>query len=133
MANDSLPDAGIDTDLDIEQSGDAEPRSLTDDISALFDDGKTYVEAELAFQKTRLGYAANNGKSGIGLILAALGFLHLALIGLVVGGIISLIPYVGPLPATMIVVGTLLVGTAIFLLLAKRRFGNVSDAFKDDL
>lgn len=106
--------------------------SLADDISALIDDGKTYVEAEIAYQKTRLSFVANRSKSGIVFVLAALGLLHLALIGLTVGAIISLIPAVGPLGATLLVVGILLIGTAILLFLAKGKFASLSAAFKDN-
>lgn len=106
--------------------------SLADDISALIDDSKTYIEAEIAFQKTRLSFAANRSKSGIGFILGALAFLHLALIALVVGAIISLIPIAGPVGATLLVVGTLLIATAMLLWLAKGKFASLSDAFRTD-
>lgn len=106
--------------------------SLADDISALIDDGKTYIEAEIAFQKTRLSFAANRSKSGIGFILGAVAFLHLALIGLVVGAIISLIPIAGPVGATLLVVGTLLIATAVSLWFAKGKFASLSDAFRTD-
>lgn len=115
------------TQASIETSG----GSLADDVSALIDDGKTYVEAEIAFQKTRLSFVANRSKSGIVFVLAALGLLHLALIGLTVGAIISLIPVTGPLGATLLVVGALLIGTAILLFCAKGKFASLSAAFKD--
>ena len=112
---------------------DAPPeRSLSDDIDALIDDGKTYVEAELAFQKTRLSYAADNGKSGVGFVLAAFAFLHLALIGLVVGAVLSLAPVIGPLWSTVAVVGVLLLGVIGFGFAAKKRFSKAADAFQDD-
>lgn len=107
-------------------------RSLQSDINALIDDGKTYVEAELAFQKSRISLAANRSKSGVIYILAALAFLHLALIGAVIGGIITLIPLLGPGGATLAVVGALLVGVAIFLWMARGKFLSLSNAFKAD-
>lgn len=107
-------------------------RSLTEDIGALIDDGKTYVEAELAYQKSRLAFVANRSKSGIGFVLAAFGFLHLALIGLVVGGIFTLIPIMGAGFATLAVVGALLLGVVIFGVLAKQRFGKVGEAFREE-
>ncbi len=120
------------SDEEIEQLDPPPERSLADDVNALIDDGKTYVEAELAYQKTRLSFAAGNGKSGIGFVLAALGFLHLALIGLVVGGIFALAPVIGPVWAMLAVVGTLLGGTVIFGLMAKSRFSKAAQAFKED-
>jgi len=133
MLGSDLPD-GRETDVEgIEPTQSVEDqRSLADDVEALIDDGKTYVEAEIAYQKTRLSYAANRGKSGAGLVLAALAFLHLALIGLVVGGIMILAPLVGAAGATGIVVGILLVGVIVFGLTAKARFTKLGQAFEDD-
>ncbi len=104
--------------------------SLFDDAYALYEDGRTYVEAEVAFQKSRAGYASRETGSGVVFALGALAFLHLALIGLVVGLIIALTPMIGGFAATGIVVGTLLVLTAIAALVARARFKRVSQAFK---
>ncbi|WP_459787216.1 phage holin family protein [Alteriqipengyuania sp. 357] len=106
--------------------------SLFDDAYALYEDGRTYVEAEVAFQKSRASYASRETGSGIVFALGALAFLHLALIGLVVGLIIALAPIIGPLVATAVVVGTLLVLMAIVGLVARSRFQRVSRAFKED-
>lgn len=106
-------------------------RSLADDIGALIDDSKTYAEAELAYQKSRLTFAANRGKAGVGFLLAALAFLHLALIGLVIGSIISLMPLIGPFGATLAVVGGLLVAMAIFLFFAKGKFAELAKTFDE--
>ena len=104
--------------------------SLADDVSALIDDGKTYLQAEIAFQKTRAGYAGEKTKQGVVFGLAALAFLHLALIALVVGLVIALGPYLTPFGAVAVVVGVLLVGVAIFALKAENRFKALGDAFK---
>ena len=106
--------------------------SLADDVSALIEDGKTYVEAELAFQKTRAGYAGEKTKQGIIFGLGALAFLHLALIGLVVGLIIALAPYLTAFGAVAVVVGALLIGVAIFASIATKRFKAIGTAFKSD-
>ncbi len=135
MLDDDLPEGRDDHDAEVDSDPEeyAGPeRSLADDVNALIDDGKTYIEAEVAFQKTRLSLVVDRSKSGVVFILAALAFLHLALIGLVIGSIISLIPLVGPFPATLIVVGVLLIGMAIFLLMAKGKFSSLANAFKDD-
>lgn len=129
--NDRSADAGDLTNETASERSEMD-RSLQADINALLDDGKMYVEAELAFQKSRLSLAANRSKSGVIYILAALAFLHLALIGLVIGAIISLIEWLGPVGATSAVVGTLLIGVAIFLWLARGKFVNLANAFKDD-
>ncbi|MXO90180.1 phage holin family protein [Pontixanthobacter aquaemixtae] len=118
--------------IDLAAEGSGPERSLSEDIDALIDDGKTYVEAELAYQKTRLSYVAGNGKSGIGFALAALAFLHLALIGLVVGVVLTLAPHIGPLWATLAVVAVLLLGVVIFGFAAKKRFSKAAGVFQDD-
>ena len=105
--------------------------SLFDDAYALYEDGKTYVEAEVAFQKSRASYASREGISGVVFALGALAFLHLALIGLVVGLIIALAPILGAFLATGVVVGTLIVLTAIVGLVARSRFRRASGAFKE--
>ena len=105
--------------------------SLFDDAYALYEDGRTYVEAEVAFQKSRASYASRETGSGIVFALGALAFLHLALIGLVVGLIIALAPIIGPFVATAAVVGTLLVLMIIVGLVARARFKRVTRAFKE--
>lgn len=104
--------------------------SLADDVAALLEDGKTYVEAELAFQKTRAGYAGAKTRQGVVHALAALAFLHLALIGLVVGLVIALGPILTPLGAVAAVVGSLMVGVLIFALKARQGFRALGEAFK---
>lgn len=104
--------------------------SLFDDAYALYEDGRTYVEAEVAFQKSRAGYASRETGSGVVFALGALAFLHLALIGFVVGLIIALEPILGAFGATGAVVGALVLLMAIFGLVARSRFKRVSRAFK---
>lgn len=105
--------------------------SLSDDISGLIDDGKTYVEAELAFQKSRLSFALGKGRKAAFLGLLALGFLHLALIALVVGAVIALSPLLTPIGATLAVTIVLLTGAIIFVLIAKRRISEAAAAFDE--
>ncbi len=124
------PASPVSDELAPEYAGDEEP-SLGDDITALVDDGKAYVQAELAFQKSRAAFAAGEVKAGTVFALGMLAFLHLALIGLVVGLILSLAPIVGPLGATGIVVGVLLLGMALLGWLAVTHFKKISRAFDD--
>lgn len=114
-----------------ETRADQEPLgSLFDDAYALYEDGRTYVEAEVAFQKSRAGYASRETGSGVVFALGALALLHLATIGLVVGLIIALQPMLGAFGATGVVVGVLLLLMAILGLVARSRFKRVSRAFK---
>ena len=106
--------------------------SLSEDISSAFEDGKTYLEAELAYQKSRAAFAAHEIKAGLGLATLMLAFLHLALMGLVVGLIIALAPVIGAFAAIGLVVGILTVLTGVFAYLAINRFRRVSGAFDHD-
>ncbi len=103
--------------------------SLSEDIVALIDDGKTYVEAEIAFQKTRLAFAADRGKSGMLFGICAFAVLHLALVALVVGAIFALTPLITALGATALVVGILLVTGAVLAVKAKNRFARLINAY----
>lgn len=106
--------------------------SLADDLIALFEDGKTYAEAEVAYQKSRAGYTANRLKSAVALGFGAFGVLHLALIALTVGVVIALIPLVGPWIATAIVSLTLIVVGVVLLRMLKTRVDDIRAAFSDD-
>ena len=106
--------------------------SIREDIIALVQDGKTYAEAELNFQKSRASFAANRGKSVALYLLFALGFVHLALIALVIGAIFALAPIIGAIGATVAVVGVLLIGTVILLLFARSKARDVAEIFQDE-
>ena len=105
--------------------------SLADDVRALIDDGKTYLEAELQFQKSRAALVVGRGKSGAILGVAAAAIAHLALIALVVGLLFALAPVIGPWGATGIVVGVLLIVAAVLAVMARRRFARLSAVFAD--
>ena len=126
-AGEDVPDTGQSGD------GEAQPKSsLADDILSLVEDGRTYAEAELNFQKSRILFVAGRSKS-VALYLAfALGFIHLALVALVGGTLFALAPAVGALGAIGIVVGALLLGAAILGMLARARARDVAEAFMED-
>ena len=119
-----LPD-----DLDPEPLEAPDDASLLADIDALFEDGKTYVEAEIAYQKSRAGFTANRLKWALIYGAAAFGLIHLALIGLTVGAVIALAPLVGPWIATGVVVMLLLVAAMFFVLRLRARLAEVRSAF----
>ena len=106
--------------------------SLGDDLLALFEDGKTYAEAELASQKSRAGYTANRRKSAVAIGFGAFGVLHLALIALTVGAVMALIPIVGPWIATAIVTIVLVAIGIVLLVMLKNRIDDIRSAFSDD-
>lgn len=114
-----------------EEDGHDDRPSLADDVLALLEDGKTYADAEMAFQKSRAGYAANRLKGAIAFGLGAFGVLHLALIAMTVGLVIALIPIVGPWIATAIVTLGLVALGVIMLRQLKARIDDVRAAFSD--
>ena len=89
--------------------------SLLGDLDALLADGKTYLESEVAYQKSRAGFTANRLKWSVIYGAAAFGLLHLALIALTVGVVIALSPLTGPWIATGIVVALLVIGALLLL------------------
>lgn len=108
----------------------AKSRSLTDDLIALVDDGKTYLETEVQFQKTRAAFALDRGRSGAIYAVIALTLVWLALVALVVGLVIALTPEIGPWAATALVVVVLAAGAAFFGWRAKQRFARLAAAYR---
>jgi fructose-1,6-bisphosphatase/inositol monophosphatase family enzyme len=106
-------------------------RSLTDDLVAMVEDGKTYVESEIQFQKTRAAFALDRGRSGALYGVVALTLLWLALVALVVGLVIALTPEIGPWAATAVVVIVLAAGGVFFALQAKKRFARLGAAYRE--
>ena len=107
-------------------------RSLQDDVAALLSDGRTYFDAELAFQKSRALYVAEEGKSALVLGIAGALLALLTLIGLTVGLIIALAQHIGPWAAAAVVVVALAIGTFVLLRAAQRRWVNLMAAFQDE-
>ena len=122
-----LPD---DYDPEEDSEGQHGP-SLTDDLFALLEDGKTYAEAEVAYQKSRAGFTANRLKGAIAFGLGAFGVLHLALIAFTVGAVIALMPLLGPWGATGVVTLALIIAGVVLLMLLKGRIDDIRDAFTD--
>lgn len=86
----------------------ASERLLIDDIEALIQDGRTYFDAELSYQKTRAGFVSDRLKKTIIFGCVALLLAILAVLGLVVGSIVALAPLITGWGATGVVVGVLL-------------------------
>ena len=120
-----MPDSSNDAPL--AEAGE-DVRSLLGDVEALIDDGKTYLEAELSFQKTRAAFVADRAKSTVvlGSIAALLGFL--ALVGLTVGSIIALTPLLTAWGASAVVVAILLAAAALAARAASRKWSSLMRA-----
>lgn len=130
MLDDTMPEARDDEMEQPDRETSISDGSLTEDIVALFDDGRTYIEAEIAFQKTRLSFAADRGKSGMLLGVCAFAVLHLALIALVVGAIFALTPLISALGATALVAGILLAAGVVLAAKAKGHFARLIEAYE---
>lgn len=110
----------------------APTRSLGDDLEALIEDAKTYVDAELSYQKSRAGFVANRLKQTIAFGVVAIYFAILATIGLTVGLIIALTPYLTAWGATAVVVGGLLLVTLLMVLRASKAWKSLMGAMQGD-
>ncbi len=97
-------------------------RSLVDDVRQLVDDGRTLLEAELAYQKSRALVAGEAAKAVAGWGALALALLFFALMALVLGLMLALTSKLGALAATGVVVAGLVVLAAIAGLTASRRW-----------
>ena len=110
----------------------AEARSLLEDIETLIEDGKTYLEAEANYQRTRAVFVADRARSALmfGAVAAAFGFI--ALIGLTVGLIIALAPYLTAWGSSALVVGLELLLAFYFGRKAAQRWGAIMTAIGGD-
>jgi Flp pilus assembly protein TadB len=107
-------------------------RSLRDDVEALIEDGKTYLETELVYQKTRAAFVADGAKGAViyGALAAAFG--SLALVGLTVGLIIALTPLLTAWGASAVVVALLVLAAWIALRAASARWNRLMQAIESD-
>ncbi len=102
---------------------------VVDDLSNLIDDGISYAQAEIAFQKTRAALAGKSAGFAALYVVVALFLLHIALLALAVGLVIALEPLVTIWGAIAIVVGGLLLLTAWLGLKARGRAQRISALF----
>jgi hypothetical protein len=117
--------AGYDDDLAQAAS------TLTEDIAALIDSGRTYAEAELAFQKTRASLVGGNaGKAAAALVLALV-LLNIALTALAIGAVLALQPLITIWGAIAVVVGALLLGAGLLVRSARARGRVLAAMFGD--
>lgn len=111
---------------------DAADRSLVDDVRQLVEDGRTLVEAELAYQKSRAMVAGQAAKSVAGWSALALSLVFFALMALVLGLILVLTPLIGPLGAMLLVVAGLLILAAFAGWKAMRRWQRATAMLADE-
>ncbi len=104
--------------------------TLVGSAQALLENGQSLVDAELTFQKARVGFVLGRTKGILGLAALALALLFFTLMALVLGMLLALTPLIGPWGALAAVVGGLLAITALSVLGVVRRIGAVRKALK---
>ena len=109
-------------------TGTAGGRSLFDDFEALLTDARTYVDAELNYQKSRAGFVANRLKLTVAFGVVAAFLAGLATVSLTVGLIIALTPIITAWGATAIVVLSLLFIAYLLVRRAARAWNDLSGA-----
>jgi len=106
--------------------------AILDDVKALFEDGRTYAEAEFAFQQSRLKLVGHHGKWIAILAGFSVVCLVIALFALVFGAILALAPLLTPLGATGLVVAVLLALALLLGLLARAHLRGAARLFETE-
>lgn len=115
-----------------EEAADAAERSLVDDVRELVSDGRTLLEAELAYQKSRAALAGRTAKSMAGWIALALSLVFFALMALVMGLLLILAPLIGAVGATVLVILALLAAAGLSGWVAVRRWQAMSRKLSEE-
>lgn len=109
-----------------DQGSNPAQRSLVDDMRQMVSDGRTLLEAELAYQKSR-AVVAGAGAKGVAVWGAlALALVFFTLMTVVVGALLVLAQSLGPLTAMGIVVGVLLLATLGAALAARHKWAHTA-------
>ena len=112
-------------------SGAAE-RSLVEDIKDLASDGRTFLEAELANQKSRAAVAGAGAKGIAGWASLALALVFFALMALVLGVLLGIAEFIGIWAATGVTVLLVLSAAGLAGLAANRRWQRMNAALFDE-
>lgn len=112
-------------------SGAAE-RSLVEDIKDLASDGRTFLEAELAYQKSRAAVAGAGAKGIAGWASLAVALVFFALMALVVGVLLGIAEFIGIWAATGVTVLLVLFAAGLAGLAASRRWQRMRAALLDE-
>lgn len=111
---------------------DAAERSLVEDVRQLANDGRTLLEAELAYQKSRAMVAGNAAKSVAAWGALALALVFFALMALVLGLVLILAQVIGPMWAAVAAFAGLLAAAALCGSIAARRWQRAAALIADD-
>jgi positive regulator of sigma E activity len=109
----------------------ADERGFAEEVRQLVDDGRTLIEAELAYQKSRAAVFGLAAKSIAGWLALALTLLFFALMALVMGALLALAPLVGGFGAMVLVVLALLLAAGLSGWIAARRWERTAAQLND--
>ncbi len=116
-----------------EDSGDpVVERSLVEDVHLLLTDGRTLLEAELAYQKSRAFVAGAGAKGIVGWGALALALAFFGLMALVLGLLLALTPVLGSWGAMAAVVLGVLFTAALSGWIAIRRWKRMKALLSDN-
>ena len=112
-------------------AGQSSGRSLVEDVVHLVEDGKNYLDAELQYQKSRVGVVGAGARNAA--MLAAFGFAFalLALMAMTVGLLFALAPVIGRWGAMLAVTLGLLGGAGAFIMAARGKWRAAMQNLKD--
>lgn len=128
---DSVP-APVASDLPPPHEAETDKPGLVEQLRDLYSDGRELIDAEIGFQKARAGAAGRQVRAMAALVFVGLVLISCALIALVVGTMIALIPYLGAWGAMgATVLGTLVLAVLCFWL-AVRRISKIGALFLSD-
>lgn len=113
------------------EGDDAAERSLVDDVRQTIEDGRTLVEAEIAYQKSRAAVAGKGAKAVAGWGALALALVFFALMALVMGLVIGVALWVSPLAALIGVPLALLLLAGLCGMVASRHWRRTSRRLTD--
>ncbi|PXW71592.1 hypothetical protein C7451_11236 [Blastomonas natatoria] len=125
----AVPDAG---DIPLAPGAEPDKPGLVEQLRGLYSDGRELIDAELSFQKARVSAAGRQVRAMALLAFVGLVLVSCALIALVVGTMIALIPLIGPWGAMVATVLGALVLAVLSFWLAARRIGKLGDLFASD-
>ncbi len=112
-------------------AADAAERSLVADLRLLAADGKTLLEAELAYQKSRAAVAGDAAKGVAGWGALALALVFFALMALVMGLLLGLATVIGLWAATAVVTLGVLLAALLSALVARARWKRTASLLSD--
>lgn len=112
-------------------AADLAERSLVADLRLLAADGRTLLEAELAYQKSRAAVAGSAAKGVAGWGALALALVFFGLMALVMGLLLGLTSVIGPWAATAVVTIAVLVAALLSALVARARWKRTASLLSD--